>query len=99
MVRNNADELEKLFDGDELIQQERKHLEELQNEMREKLRQAEVELSMERAKLARERADLDEMLTNLETAAPKQSDSKAESEPRGRWLSRMGLDGGDKKKK
>jgi len=89
----NADELEQLVDADELIQQERAHLEELQQQLRDKLRKAEVELSMERAKIARERVELEELAESIPTAAPQAPKSTEEGKPRGRWLSRLGLAG------
>lgn len=91
-VVSNADELERLVDADDLIQQERSHLEQLQQELREKQRQAEIELSMERAKIARERAELEEKAN----AVPSKSTTGEETgedgkSNRGRWLSRLGL--------
>ncbi len=87
----NADELEQLVDADELIQQERAHLEALQEQLREKLRKAEVELSMERAKIARERAELEELASRVpDGASPSDADDGGGS-PRGRWLQRLGL--------
>ena len=50
---------------DEIVQQERDNLQHLQEEWRAKLRQAEVDISVERAKLARERADLEETARRL----------------------------------
>ena len=49
-----------ILDSDEIIRQQRERLSQLQTEWEEKMRQAEIDISMERAKLARERADLDE---------------------------------------
>ncbi|MBU4397743.1 MAG: hypothetical protein KKE86_00265, partial [Planctomycetes bacterium] len=45
--------IDRVIDGDAVIRRERERLEQLQEQWREKLRQAEVELSVERAKLAR----------------------------------------------
>lgn len=88
-----------ILDENELIQQERENLRQLQAEWQEKLRKAEIDLSVERAKIARDRAELDEKLLAIQdrNADPDpsaaSSDSKAgTSKPgRGRWLSRLGL--------
>lgn len=77
------------FDNDELIQLERQKLKEIQCEWEEKLRQAEIDLSMERAKLARERSQLEADLS-----------AKPEVQPTGeylvqpqkrKWLEHLGL--------
>lgn len=83
-----------LLDADAIIQEEREKLRLLQAEWQEKLRTAEIEISVERAKLARQRAELEEMLRenplpnhHPEAAAP----VKADKTPSGRWLARLGL--------
>lgn len=89
----------RILDTDELVVQERENLRQLQEEWRNKLRQTEVELSLERAAIARERATLEERLRVLEdetarhVSTPDESDSKssAKKPPRGRWLARLGL--------
>lgn len=85
-----------VLDKDEIVRQERASLQQLQNEWREKLRQAEVDISVERAKLARERADMEERLRHLEENQPRAADGKGskpspEKPQRGRWLARLGL--------
>jgi chromosome segregation ATPase len=55
-----------MLDSDELIRQERESLKRLQDSLREQLKAAEVDISVERAKLARERAELDEKIRGLE---------------------------------
>ncbi|MCS7304652.1 MAG: hypothetical protein NZ602_06025 [Thermoguttaceae bacterium] len=55
-----------LLDQDEIIRQQRETLQRLEAEWREKLRQAEVQLSIERAALARKQAELDEKLQEVE---------------------------------
>jgi chromosome segregation ATPase len=85
-----------LIDKDAVIQEQRKHLQRLQAEWEEKLRQAEIELSLERAKLARERVQLEEKLHALEiqAAQPPETSSAADDPQvpkRGRWLARLGL--------
>ncbi len=47
-----------ILDQDELIQQERENLRNLQQEWISKMREAEIEISMERARIARDRLDL-----------------------------------------
>jgi len=88
-----------LMDCDELVRQERENLRRMQEEWREKLRRAEVEISVERAKIARERVELEEKLRSWEAARangpPASSDvlgaDKGKSRSRGRWLTRLGL--------
>lgn len=89
-------------DVEEAVRTEKEQLSKLQDEWREKLRKAEVEISIERAKLARERLQLDEKLRSVESQAPppneeapKTEDTKAGSSSRGRWLTRLGLGGGE----
>ena len=86
-----------LLDSDQIIQEERESLKQLQEEMRRKLAAAEIEISVERAKIARQRVELEE---KMRQQAQNQSDetSKNKNEPdgqekpiRGRWLSRLGL--------
>jgi len=94
------------LDQDELIQNERRRLAELQVEWEEKLRRAEIDISVERAKMARERAALEEQLAEANfqqksTAAatmPDKPDEKGKKATGGRWLARLGLkDGGEEK--
>jgi hypothetical protein len=89
-----------VLDRDEIIRQERANLEALQSEWREKVRTAEVEISMQRAKLARHQAQLDERSQELEaslrrTGPPESLPAKKDKFPGGRWLRRLGLKGGD----
>lgn len=86
-----------MFDQDELIREERSKLQEIQTEWQEKLREAEIEVSLERAKLARERqelekrnAELEEMLAHQERANSQPSPD-GDGKPARRWLARMGL--------
>ena len=87
--------LGQILDTDAVIQEERKNLVRLQEECREKLCQAEIEISLERAKIARERAQLDEKLRALEQQGvnlPIAGEEKESVKPtRGRWLARLGL--------
>ena len=93
-----------VLDNDELIRQERENLQKLQDSLREQLRKAEIELSMERAKVARERAEMEEKLHAFESeqaknpvAADAKSAESGKKSSRGRWLQRLGLRDGDGK--
>jgi hypothetical protein len=88
-----------ILDHDELIQQEREKLRLLEAECRQTLRSAEIDISVERARLARERAELEEKLQTLQgeqaqshpPEAPAADGSKPGKPGRGRWLTRLGL--------
>jgi hypothetical protein len=87
-----------LLDTDELVRQERESLKRLQDSLREQLRQAEVDLSLERAKLGRERTELEERMRTMEmekaqspvntgdTTGDKNKPAKGR-----KWLARLGL--------
>ncbi|MCR4415517.1 MAG: hypothetical protein NUV77_24160, partial [Thermoguttaceae bacterium] len=91
-VAVGAAALGEMLDNDAIVREERENLRKLQEEWREKLRQAEVEISVERAKIARERAQLEERLRALpENAEKPPAPDKPEKPARGRWLSRLGL--------
>ncbi|MEN6449997.1 MAG: hypothetical protein ABFC96_05870, partial [Thermoguttaceae bacterium] len=93
--------IERLLDADALVQQERQRLAQLQEEWRDKLRQGEIDLSLQRAKLARERAELEERIRLAECAiagGPVTS-TPADRQKRsshGRWLARLGLTEADR---
>lgn len=76
-----------VLDQDELIREERENLKRIQDEWRMKLRQAEVDISLERAKLARERAELDEKLQRLASSAKDHADAGPDKKKSRRWLS------------
>ena len=88
-----------IFDQDELIRQEREKLARLQDECKEGLRQAEIDISLERAKITRDRAEIDELVAGLKAdAADRLAAGEPPGEPgkpakpvRGRWLARLGL--------
>jgi hypothetical protein len=89
------------------LQEERDRLLALQQQTREKMRQAEVAMSLERAKLARDRGELQAKMLAMETeraalleqlqAATQQGNSargvtrNGKQTGAGRWLSRLGL--------
>ncbi len=78
------------FDNDEVIQQERQKLKQIQHEWEDKLRQAEIDVSLERAKLARERSLLETELesTKREKSATEQQPEKTKKR---KWLEHLGL--------
>ena len=84
-----------LIESDELVQLEREKLRNIQQEWEQKLRQAEIEFSMERARLGRERAQLEERVRSLEASLPAattKADTEKQEKPSGRrWLDRLGL--------
>ena len=94
-----------MLDSDELIRMERENLRVMQETMREQLRKAEVDISLERARVARERTEFEERLQVFEKeraqwtqgnpgSAAGTSD-KSRKSPGGRWLARLGLGKGD----
>ena len=99
-VRSSESDSSAILDNDEQIREERERLSRLEEEWREKLKQAEIDISVERAKLARERSDLEEKLQHLQESSDESSDEssggKAAAKPTGRWLSRLGLKDDDK---
>ncbi|MEN6405690.1 MAG: hypothetical protein ABFC77_04375, partial [Thermoguttaceae bacterium] len=86
--------IEQAVNSDAVIRQEREQLKRLQAEWREKLRQAEVDLALERAKIARQRAELEE--SRPAEKSPAASSANTESSRHGRWLARLGLTDADR---
>jgi hypothetical protein len=92
------------LDGDELILHEREKLRKLQEEWRDKLRQAEIDISIERARIARQRVEIEDKVSAYDSARAQHKADDSASNPghqpkqptRGRWLARLGLkdDGG-----
>jgi glutamate-1-semialdehyde aminotransferase len=86
-----------MLDTDELVKQERESLKRLQDGLRDQLKQAEVDISVERAKLARERSELDEKLRVLEAEKASYPTGGGEGGEKGKkaggrkWLTRLGL--------
>ena len=79
-------------DADEAIVAEREKLAQLQAEWEEKLRAAELEVSLERAKLAREQAALKEKMLEFQKTDPQGIlANDADGKPRRRWLAALGL--------
>jgi chromosome segregation ATPase len=91
---DTARDAEQCLNADELIAAERGRLATLQAELEGKLRAAELELSVERAKLAREQSALKERLFDLqkiESQAGPAAEPVDHKQPRRRWLSALGL--------
>ncbi len=89
-VAIGAAAIAQMFDSDELLGQEREKLREIQREWQEKLRQTEIDLSMERAKLARERLQLE---SELETCKHEKTTFEADAgmPKKRKWLEHLGL--------
>jgi len=91
-----------IFDSDAVIREQREHLKRLETEWEEKLRRAEIEISMERAKIAREKSQLEEKIRAMERQETEPFPrAVVEQNPltkptRGRWLERLGLKDIDK---
>ena len=85
--------LGEMLDQDAVVMEERERLKAMQDEWQEKFRKAEVDISVERAKIARERAEIEEKLRTLEEYGGDQTDGGKQPEKpvRGRWLERLGL--------
>ena len=80
-----------------MIRAERERLASLEDQWQEKLRQAELELSLERAKIARTQNELAEQQLELETlraAVERATGEAGAGETRQNWLNKLGL-GGD----
>ena len=101
-VEDNEDRTRKiseLIDADEIIAEHRKLSHQHEREMEAKLRAAELELSVERAKMARQKAELEELRDNLESQRQLYESTGTippPGAPRRRWLSKLGIDGKDK---
>lgn len=84
-----------MVDSDELVQQERERLQLLQAEWQEKFRATEIETSLERAKLSRDRRELGQRQEELEIEIAQlrrqlQSQNEQGSGSR-KWRSKLGL--------
>jgi len=93
--------INRAIDVDGAVRKERERLRQLQDEWREKMRQAEVDLSVERAKLARQRAEVEDRIRpapgdlRQAPAAATAADGILRSVP-GRWLAKLGLSEADR---
>ncbi len=84
-----------LIDADEVIAAERQRISTLRAEWEEKLRAAELELSIERAKIAREQSELAQWRMELETLrdAVGGASSSSTAQKQRRWRDKLGLGG------
>ncbi len=84
-----------ILDADELIQTEREKLLQMQEEIAEKQRRAEVEISLERAKMARAKAALEEQVATLmrerDESGKHEEPNDDDADKGGRWRARLGL--------
>ena len=94
-VAVGAAAIAEMLDADELVQQERERLQALQQQWEEKFRESEIEASLERAKLSRERlelarknSELEERLEHLRREARQAEETGPSSR---RWLAKLGL--------
>ncbi len=97
-VAVGAAAIAQILDADEFIRHERENLRRLQTEWEEKLRIAEIEISMERAKIARERSQNEVASATLTRKEEDQAAIEVESYEQSnattrkrRWLSRLGI--------
>ncbi len=90
-VTVGASAIAEMIDRDEIVKQERSNLKLLQDEWREKLRAAEVDIAVERAKLARERAELEERIQSLEKGATAAKSESTKGSSGRRWLDHLGI--------
>jgi hypothetical protein len=96
---NRSRKIDDLIDGDEVIAQHRQRCQQLERETEDKLRAAELEMSVERAKIARQKVELEELQSNLESQRQlleANGGTLAPGAPKRRWLSKFGIDGKDK---
>ncbi len=87
------EQLTAAVDADEYIQEQRERLAALEAELQNKLGKGELELSMARAKVAREQAELADWRIELELLREQLAGSGGGSsdKPRRRWLDQLGL--------
>lgn len=94
-VAIGAAAIAQMVDSDELVQEERRRLQQLQAEWEEKFRQGEIAASLERAKLSRERQELarknEELEEQLAHLRRECRSVEAGGGPSRRWLAKLGL--------
>ena len=95
-VAIGAAAIAQMLDSDELVKLEREKLIAIQREWESKLREAEIQMSIERAKLSRERAELEMQIrasADQTNNLPSQSNAipNADNKPVRRWLEHLGL--------
>jgi chromosome segregation ATPase len=88
--------IKELLDTDEVIAEHRKRIQELEAEMDQKLRACELEMSVERAKIGRQKVEIEEMKADLEAKLQDVASSGSaptQGQPKRRWRSKLGLSG------
>lgn len=97
-VAIGAAAIAQMLDSDELVKLEREKLAAIQREWESKLRDAEIQISTERARLSRERLELEsqarklsEQTINLPPPSNSIADTKTDGKPVRRWLEHLGL--------
>jgi chromosome segregation ATPase len=86
--------IDEIVNADEVVAEHRQRIAQLEHEMQDKLRATELELSVERAKIAREKSELEELRIDFESRRKShEGGSGTKSLPRRRWLSKLGLSG------
>ncbi len=98
---NESEAVRQLIDADAVITEHRARAAQLAEEMQEKLRAAELEISVERAKIVRETSHLEDLKAEIDAqrasgefpTAP--GAPGAVQQPKRRWLSKLGLGGDD----
>ena len=80
-----------LLNHDDLIREERENLQMMQAQWKQKMREVEVKVSMERAKLARERTELDERVKETQVQSQHKAEATEKQTGGSRWLARLGL--------
>ena len=94
-VAIGAAAIAQMVDSDELVQEERRRLQQLQAEWEEKFRQGEIAASLERAKLSRERQELarknEELEEQLAHLRRECRSVEQDGQPSRRWLTKLGL--------
>ena len=87
--------LKRLKELQQQLREQQQQLAQAQAEWRERIGKAESDISVERAKIARERTELEEKIRNYQSERPEEStenSSEKTGKPvRGRWLTRLGL--------
>jgi chromosome segregation ATPase len=86
--------INELVDADTVIAEHRQRIAEMERDLESTLRAAELELSVERAKMARQKVELDELRSELESQRQLYEPNGPPGAPRRRWRTKLGL-GGD----
>lgn len=81
---------EEILGDDDAIKHARETLQERQQQLDDTLREAELKISIDRATLARDQAELKEKLAEIANQEPDEQENNGEK-PRRRWLSALGL--------